>query len=833
MNTRFARFLLTCSFCFLSVLILGSAVFRSISAREQTPTNLAGITINYPLNGSIFPPEITAPVFLWHDASAADHWVLNISFGKHGDPLRIDSAGELLKRGELDTRAGTTFELTPEQASTHTWKPDEATWATIKQRSAKSPANITVTGYAASAVVSSSVVTISTSTDPVGAPIFYRDVPLMMSPTVGKGAIQPLPPSALPLIKWRLRDLSQPTSHTLMENLPTCANCHSFSLDGKTLGIDMDGPRNDKGLYALVPISKQMTIRNKDMLRWASFKEDATGGIPSDPTVKRFGFMSQVSPDGQYVITSIAPPGTKDTHGAEAPGFAPGMINRLFSMNYQHIDFTQVFFPTRGILAWYDRAEQKLRPLPGADDPDYVQTSAFWSPDGKYLIYSRARAQDPYPPGAPKPTYANDPKEPLVQYDLYKIPFNNGKGGRAVPVLGASNNGMSNNFPKVSPDGRWIVWVQNRTGLLMRPDSHLYMVPFDGGKPRLMNCNTPLMNSWHTFSPNGRWLAFSSKGRSPYTQLMLTHIDANGNDSPAIMVENTTAANRAVNIPEFVNIPQGGIEKIDPQATEFYRLFNEAYESIENNQFPQAIASLRAAIERDPDDPLAHYGLATSLSANGQEREALEEYKKACALNPKSAAWLDHLAVSYANNDDLAGAIASWEKSISLNPKDPGAHTDLGTVMFDNGRKQEGLAHLQSAVAMAPDFPDGHNHLGLALSEMGQHDEAVAQLQKAVELLPTSVEYRFNLGYVLEARGDYAAAIPPLEKSVEMSQGKNWHCLAELAKAYDKTNHPTQAVEAEQKALALAEQEHNEEVATTLRKYLARYEQDTAKTQTP
>ncbi len=53
---------------------------------------------------------------------------------------------------------------------------------------------------------------------------------------------------------------------------------------------------------------------------------------------------------------------------------------------------------------------------------------------------------------------------------------------------------------------------------------------------------------------------------------MLTHIDANGNDSPAIIVDNTTAANRAVNIPEFLNIPQDGLEKIDPQATEFYRL---------------------------------------------------------------------------------------------------------------------------------------------------------------------------------------------------------------------------------------------------------------------
>ena len=39
--------------------------------------------------------------------------------------------------------------------------------------------------------------------------------------------------------------------------------------------------------------------------------------------------------------------------------------------------------------------------------------------------------------------------------------------------------------------------------------------------------------------------------RGPYTRLMPAHIDADGNDSPAVIVDDTTAANRAVNIPEL------------------------------------------------------------------------------------------------------------------------------------------------------------------------------------------------------------------------------------------------------------------------------------------
>ncbi len=468
-----------------AALVCGAAFSPTSGAALQGDTTpQAEITIDYPLNGSVFPPEITPPTLMWHDPSpSATRWVIQVSFVPPTQPLRIDAKGEWMQQSTIDPSAGPGLALTAEQASTHTWKPDIKTWETIKRLSTKSTANIVIMGFAdngSNLPVSVGKVTIATSPDPVGAPIFYRDVPLMLPPPDEKGPIAPLPRSAIPLIKWQIRDIAQPESHLVMTNLPTCANCHSFSRDGKTFGLDLDGPRNDKGLYALVPVAKDMTIRNSNVLHWSSFglNDEARA---ADPVVKRFGFMSQVSPDGRYVVTSIGPPNNTNKHQGEESGFAPGILDRLYSTNFRSIEFSQVFYPTRGILAWYDRNAGKMRPLPGADDPQYVHTSAFWSPDGKYLIFSRALARDPYPAGVPKPEFANDPNETQIQYDLYKIPFNDGRGGKAVPVEGASGNGMSNNFPKVSPDGKWIVWVQNKNGLLMRPDSKLYIVPFAGG----------------------------------------------------------------------------------------------------------------------------------------------------------------------------------------------------------------------------------------------------------------------------------------------------------------------------------------------------------------
>jgi Flp pilus assembly protein TadD len=740
MGTRFSHLLIAIiGVAGSTALVCGTAFSPALSALLPIETSqpAATITIDYPRDASLFPPEITPPTFLWHEANpSVQRWVVAISFGNGPSALEIETTGDLLAPGQIDSSAGHAMPLTPEQATTHTWKPDITTWDRIKHSSITTPARISIEGFSASSPepVSIGHVSISTSRDPVGAPIFYRDVPLMLPPPDEKGPIAPLPRSAIPLIKWQIRDIAQPKSHLVMTNLPTCANCHSFSRDGKTLGLDLDGPRNDKGLYALVPVEKQMTIRNSNVVHWSSFglNDEARA---ADPAVKRFGFMSQVSPDGRFVVTSIGPPNNTNKHQNEQSGFAAGILDRLYSTNFRSIQFSQVFYPTRGILAWYDRTSGKMRPLPGADDPQYVHTSAFWSPDGKYLIFSRALARDPYPAGVPKPEFANDPNETQIQYDLYKIPFNGGRGGTAVPVEGAAGNGMSNNFPKVSPDGKWIVWVQNKNGLLMRPDSKLYIVPFAGGKPRLMRCNMAPMNSWHSWSPNGHWLAFSSKARGPYTRLWLTHIDADGNDTPAVIVDETTAANRAVNIPEFVNLPAGvGIDKIDPQATDFYRLFDEAYAQIENNQFAEAIITLHKAIQGNPDDALAHYVLATALSASDQEKDAMAEYQRAATLAPSNPMFLDHLAVSLALNGDSAGAVEQLQKAIVVDPDSVEFRFNLAYVLESRGEFESAIEPLESAVALS------RNKDWRCLAELAKVYARTGRNAQAIEAARTALE---------------------------------------------------------------------------------------------
>jgi tetratricopeptide (TPR) repeat protein len=740
-------------------------------------TRTASITIDYPQDGSIFPPEILSPTFIWRDPDAsATSWRIDIVFPDGAKPVHSSSPGEHMQIGEIDPRCISATNqlpsLTPEQAAAHTWKPEEETWTFIKHHSLNRPVMVTITGLdGAGRPTSHGRVTLSTSKDPVDGEIFYRDVPLM--PSDGKkGTIQPLAFDAQPLINWRLRDIGQPQSRIVMHDMYTCANCHSFSADGKWMGIDVDGPRNDKGLYAIASVQKQMTIRDQDLVNWNT---DRSVGKT------RVGFMSQISPDGKYVLSTFAGPDQTNP-------------SSYFVANFKDYRFLQVFYPTHGILTWYSRATGIRKPLPGADDPHYSQSNGVWSPDGKYIVFARAVARDSYPQGQPPALAANDPNETQIQYNLYRIPFNNGLGGKAEPIEGASDNGMSNSFPKVSPDGRWIVFVKCRNGLLMRPDSELFIVPATGGVARQLRANMSPMNSWHSFSPNGRWLVFSSKSRSPYTQMYLTHIDANGNDSPPIYIDNSTAANRAVNIPEFVNIPPGGMENIDVPLSNLYRVIDQAVELGNKGDTPAELAKWQEAVQIDPNSSVANSGLGAALEVIGKPQDAIPYLQKATRIDG------DYLVAYY----------------------------NLGNALAADGREDEAIDAWLNTVRIQPHFLEGRENLGYAYYKQAKFADSIAQLKlelgdKPDRLFALSLAATQLATCPDDSIRNGAEALTLAERANSLSGRQTPVILDALSAAYAESGRFAEAVETEKQAVELASQRGDTAVATTLKAHLAKY----------
>jgi hypothetical protein len=320
---------------------------------------------------------------------------------------------------------------------------------------------------------------------------------------------------------------------------------------------------------------------------------------------------------------------------------------------------------------------KQFKALKGADDKSFVQSNPNWFPDGKTIIFTKTKYfKLPEIESSKKaiiPTeLATDfvKRNKLYKYDLYTIPFNNGNGGVATPLEGASNNGKSNYFAKVSPDGKWIVFTQAESFMLLMPDSKLYIIPSQGGKPKLMNCNLPKMNSWHSWSPNGKWLVFSSKENGPYTQLYLTHIDENGNDSPPVLLENFIFENKAANIPEFLNLKDFKTFKITDNfiTTDFYGL-QIGKNKIVQGDFRGAITDLTKTLQTKPNDYDCYNMRAIAYSELKKYDSAIFDFLKCVQIKPSAEAFYN-LGAAYFQNNDFNNSLLYLNKCLAINSND-------------------------------------------------------------------------------------------------------------------------------------------------------------------
>jgi tetratricopeptide (TPR) repeat protein len=651
------------------------------------------LTITYPFDNAVFPPEIVAPVFRWLEPESSTHeWLVTVRFDK--SQVRFEH-----------------FVHTP------TWRPSPEQWEVMKRHSVDGRAQVSVVGRGSrdgADAFFQGTVALTTSKDPLRDSVFYREVILPFSDAVKD-------PSR---IRWRFGSIANDSAPpVVLENLPVCGNCHSFSADGKVLGMDVDYG-NDKGAYALTRVAKEMTLATSDIITWSDYKRD-----PNNPT---FGLLSQVSPDGRFVVSTV-----KD---------------RSVFVARPDLAFSQLFFPIQGILAVYDSAMKTFSSLPGADDGAFVQSNPAWSPDGQFIVFARSRAHSlrnlrDKQKALLTPEECNEfvDGSTLFKFDLYRIPFGGGKGGLAEPLAGASGNGMSNYFARFSPDGRWIVFCQSNSFMLLQPDSKLYILPATGGEARPLRSNTARMNSWHSWSSNSRWLIFSSKANSPYTQLFVAHIDENGVDAPAVLLEHLTAPDRAANIPELVAAAPDAMARIDPRFVDDVSLWRSGMALMDAGDLKSAGARFGEALAINPRNSKAHITLGNTLEAAGNDDEAMSHYSEAIRLDPSSATGHVNAGNIFLKRNDRARAIAEFQLALKVEPKNVYAHYNLGQCYLATGKLPEALVHLVEAQRQSPDNATLCFLLGKVNERIGRRVEAVRFYKEAIRIRPDYSEAKESL----------------------------------------------------------------------------------------
>ncbi len=700
------------------VLLLFSACFKNSEsdavAEQLIKGSLpGGIRMIYPSVHTVFPPDIAPPRFIWADNTGkSDAWHVFIG---------------------LDREKKNVSFLSTQQE----WKPDRKLWNHIQSLSLEQALTIHIAGVKQEEprkVVSSGNSSFSTSRDSVGAAIFFRDVILPFDSARRH----------VDSIRYRLADISsEKESRVLMSGLPVCGNCHSFSRDGNTLGMDVDYA-NDKGSYVISDIAEHTVISPDKIISWSEFKKEEKQ--------LTFGLLSQISPDGRYVASTV-----KD--------------RSIFVPVGTSLAYSQLFFPIKGILVIYDRKTKKFAALPGADNPEFVQSNPNWSPDGKHLYFARSKAYisekierstSAVLPADAAAEFLNGERD--FKFDIFRIPFNNGKGGRAVPVRGASENGMSNYFPRISPDGKWMVFTRSKNFMLLQPDSRLFIVPAEGGIPREMTCNTSEMNSWHSWSPNSRWLVFSSKVRGPYTRLYLTHINEAGEDSPPVFIENLLPTGRAANIPEFVNRKADTWSSLsDAFSDSGNYLFRVAKNKLHYRDFLGAESTFNAAAAVDPDNYAIYLEQGILFSKKGNFPAANKSFEKAINLAPEEFLVHYNIGVLKSGTGDLPGAIQCFNRALVLKPGNINALYRRSLVKMKSKDFEGAMADCGHILKINPSSPPAWNLQGLLKSELGNIRGALADFSQAILLDNSYPDPYLNRSYAKYQLNDTKSALKDLD----------------------------------------------------------------------
>ncbi len=296
------------------------------------------------------------------------------------------------------------------------------------------------------------------------------------------------------------------SDYTVTEN--SCMNCHIHGQQRGDLSIFYIRGENGGAILNRDGKIRKLTLKTPGMLSATVYGDLHPSG--------RFGVFS----------TNIIIPGL---HG----------MSRMRTEVYD----------TASDLTIADFDNNRMINLPHTARADRFETFPCFTADGESVIYCVADTL-PVPRDVDK-----------LMYHLVQVPFDSSTGemGTQVDTLwNANQRNSSVCYPKVSPDGRWVMFTTADYGTfpINHNESTLTLLDLKTGETNeLSSIKGENSDTFHTWSSDSRWFVFASKrGDAQYSKAYFCHLDDEGNPTKPFILPQKSSRFYDTNFHSF-NVP--------------------------------------------------------------------------------------------------------------------------------------------------------------------------------------------------------------------------------------------------------------------------------------
>lgn len=237
-------------------------------------------------------------------------------------------------------------------------------------------------------------------------------------------------------------------------------------------------------------------------------------------------------------------------------------------------------------------------------------------------------------------------------------------------------------------------------------------------------------------------------------------------------------------------VPTEGEIKKQNSSAKVAQMIRVAETTAAGGDFASAAGMYQRAVKMAPNDPAPLVGLGDTLAAARENRDAVQAYRQALALDSS------HIGAHYGYGRVLMRmgrpelAVGELKIVFAERPKDIGLLNVLGIALDLTGAHSEAQARYGDALSLNANHPASRNNMGLSQALTGDFDGAVQTLRDLANDPISMPRHRLNLalvyglaGQIVEARRTASRLLRPSEVENNLAYYKRLRAMTSKNRA--------------------------------------------------